>query len=80
MKWPFFRKKTETEKPKEKSESTQTEIRCLATNCYFNGFYRGCFDCDLKPIEITDEGKCRHFLSRDEGRKIFYKDKKENYK
>jgi hypothetical protein len=78
MKWPFFRKKKKETKPDTKQESEKTQILCFATGCYFNAFYRGCIDCcDLKTVELTAEGKCRHYLSRDDGRKLFYKEKDE---
>ena len=79
MKWPFFcKKKKETppeKKPETKQESEKMQILCCATGCYFNAFYRGCFDCDLKTVELTAAGKCRHYLSREDGRKLFYKEK-----
>lgn len=59
---------------KDKDDKTcQSEIQCFA-QCYYNRIYKGECSCDLKTIIIDNTGKCKNFLDRKEGIKLFHAD------
>lgn len=70
----FFRKRT-TAKTKKKTETAISvqaklfstdisEIKCFATQCFFNRSYTGECSCDLKVIDIDATGRCFSFCDR----------------
>lgn len=73
----LFKKKNP--QPKQSEPAAGNTVFCTATDCYFNNSFKGVLECELRTVEITADGACRHFTHRKDAAAFFNrKDNKEN--